>query len=138
MSAGRLPSVETQTVAFVEAARAAGRRCNSWLKFRGFRVYLRYERTYESGDVTLGETLVIANVEIPERFRNRGWFLRYCELCVALVEDAVIVECVYNPHLYASLSRREAFLETKFREFVLLKQRPNERSRIAVSPPTEP
>lgn len=132
MSPGRLPSVETQTVAFVEAARAAGRRCNSWLKFRGFRVYLRYERTYESGDVALGETLVIANVEIPERFRNRGWFLRYCELCLALVEDAVIVECVYNPHLYASLSRREAFLETKFREFVLLKRPPDDGSRVAI------
>lgn len=40
----------------------------------------------------LGETLAIANVEIPERFCNRGWFLRYCELCFALVEDAVIVD----------------------------------------------
>lgn len=138
MSAGRLPSVETQTVAFIEAARAAGRRCNSWLKFRGFRVYLRYEPVYTSGAMELGETLVIANVRSPECFRNRGWFLHYCELCAGLVDGAVVIECVYNARLYASLSRREAFRETMFREFVLLKRRPGEGSRIVISPPPEP
>ena len=137
MSAGRLPSVETQTVAFVEAARAARRRSASWLKFRGFRVYLRYEQAYESGDMALGETLVIANVHSPEGFRDRGWFLHYCELCAALVDGAVVIECVYNPRLYASLSRREAFRETRFREFVLLKRRPGEGSRIVIGPVPE-
>ena len=137
MRTRQLPSVETQTVAFIEAARAAGRRCNSSLKFRGFRVYLHYEQTYESGDMVLGETLVIANVRSPECFRNRGWFLHYCELCAGLVDGAVVIECVYNARLYASLSRRPAFRETMFREFVLLKRRPGEGSRIAISPPPE-
>lgn len=135
MRARQLPSVETQTVAFVEAARAAGRRSASWLKFRGFRVYLRYAKTYESGEMELGETLIIANVEVPERFQNRSWFLRYCELCLALVEDAVVIERVLNSDLYASLSRREAFLETKSLEFVLLKGRVGEVSRNVIGPP---
>lgn len=137
MRARQLPSVETQTVAFVEAARVAGRRSASWLKFRGFRVYLRYAKTYESGEMDLGETLIIANVEVPEPFQNRGWFLRYCELCSALVEDAVVIECVHNLDLHASLSRREAFRETKSREFVLLKRRLGEVSRIVIGPSPE-
>jgi hypothetical protein len=88
--------------------------------------------------MVLGETLVIANVRSPEHFRNRGWFLHYCELCAGLVDGAVVIECVYNARLYASLSRRPAFRETMFREFVLLKRRPGEGSRIVISPPPEP
>lgn len=137
MSRGRLPSVETQTVAFVEAARAARRRSAGWLKFSGFRVYLRYEPVYKSGDMELGETLVIANVRSPAYFRDRGWFLHYCELCAGLIDCAVVIECVYNPRLYASLSRRKSFRETMFREFVLLKRRPGEASRIVIGPVPE-
>ncbi|MHB1657291.1 MAG: hypothetical protein ACYCSZ_13095 [Burkholderiales bacterium] len=125
----QLPSVETQTVAFVETSRKAGRRSTKQLSFRGFSVYLRYAQAYTSGEMVLGETLVIANVQVPVRFRNRGWFLHYCELCLALIEDAVVIECVNNPYLYASLSRREAFKETKISEFVLLKRHTMEGSR---------
>lgn len=137
MRTRQLPSVETQTVAFVEAARAAGQRSASWLKFSGFRVYLRYAQTYESGEMALGETLIIANIIVPELFQKRGWFLHYCELCSGVIDDAVVIECVENPHLYASLSRRESFIETKNAEFVLLKRRPGEGSRIVISPPGE-
>ncbi|BBO99431.1 hypothetical protein [Sulfuriferula nivalis] len=134
MSKPKLPSVETQTVAFIEAVRAGSRFRNSWIKFRGFEVYLRYAQTYKSGEMELGETLVIANIMVPGRYQNRGWFMHYCELCSGLVDDAVVIECVENPHLYASLLRKEAFIETKEAEFVLPKRHQRTGSGIIIKP----
>ncbi len=57
----RLPSVEAQTIAFFEEARASERLpMPRWLAFGGFKVYLRYwrKRTLVDGTV-LGELLVV-------------------------------------------------------------------------------
>lgn len=91
MSARRLlPSIEAQTVAFVEAARASDRPgITDLLHWAGFRVYLRYHRNYTVDDRVIGEVLTIAKVMVPERLQRRGWFWRYCQLCLALVEDAM-------------------------------------------------
>ena len=124
----RLPTVETQTVAFVEAARASGRpRVSEWLAWRRNRVYLRYVRHYETftGEA-LGEVLVIANVEVPVPFRRRGWFWRYCQLCLALVDNGLVIESVLNPHLYAALARHPAFWASAKQDFVILKRHPGD------------
>lgn len=125
MSARRLlPSVEAQTVAFVESARASDRPYTAdMLHWAGFWVYLRYDRNYTVDDEVIGEVLTIAKVQVPERLQRRGWFWRYSQLCAALVEDAVVVENVFNPHLHAALERREAFQLLSPKVFVMYKHR---------------
>lgn len=120
----RLPTLETQTVAFVEAARALQSPLPSAqdLRVSGFAAYLRYWRNYEVGSEVLGEVLVLANIEIPSRCKRRGWFWRYCQLCCALVEDGVIIESVLNERLLEALLRRPAFEAFGSRNFLLRKR----------------
>ena len=100
----RLPSVEAQTIAYFEEARASERLLMPrWLAFGGFKVYLRYWRNRTLPDGTVpGELLVIASVTIPDRYQQRGWFWRYCQLCAALAADGVLLECVHNLELLAA------------------------------------
>jgi len=135
----RLPSVETQTVAFVEAARAQEERAaiSRWLHWRGFNVYLRYWRNYEVGGEVLGEVIVVASVEIPRRFRRRGWLWRYCQLCYALVEDGLIVESVLNTELRHALSRRAEFVEFLPKTYLLRKRGPGDWPRLVREPPAD-
>jgi hypothetical protein len=120
----RLPSVETQTVAFVEAARARNRRgiISCWLTWRGFRVYLRYWRNVTIGGVMLGEVLVIADVEVPKRLQQRGWFWRYCQFCCALVERGIVIESVVSDELAEALARRPEFKYLNSSTFYLEKR----------------
>ena len=124
----RLPSVEAQTIAFFEEARAAAwPPTPRWLAFGGFKVYLRYwrKRTLVDGTV-LGELLVIASVTIPDRYQQRGWFWRYCQLCAALAADGVLLECVHNLELLAAVRRHPAFREVGVRDFLLQKAHPRD------------
>lgn len=117
-----LPSVETQTLAFVAEARATDERVVArWLCWGGFRVYLRVWRGYEAAGEVFGEVLMIANVEVPERFRGRGWFWRYSELCAMLGFDALVVESVVNKRLRGSLRARDDYIE--FEEHNFLRRR---------------
>jgi len=119
----RLPSVESQTVAFFDWMRQSPEHFSGWLRFNGFKVYLRYQRDFRvSEDLVLGEVLVIANVELPARFRNRGWFWRYCQLCAALSPDGVVLEAVVNPCLRERLRQHPAFWEYRTTSFVLRKR----------------
>lgn len=119
-----LPSLESQTVAFVDAARNS-RHTNYALHFgwAGFRAYLRYGRNYRLYGQALGEVLVIASIEIPARYQGRGWFWRYCQLCLALVADAVVVEAVIDDDLREALARRAEFEVVNESTFVLRKAR---------------
>jgi hypothetical protein len=129
MSARRglvLPSVETQTLAFVDAARQGGSIRNRWLEFAGFAVYLRYAQSLALTDgLVLGECITLGTLEVPARYRHRGWFWRYCQLCAALVEDGVVVESVVNRTLLASLRLRPGFVEYAPANFVLRKRTPS-------------
>lgn len=123
----RLPSIETQTVEFMEESRARpGRSHTRWLRWQGFRIYLRYWRDYPLVDMSLREALVIANVEIPSAYEWRSWFWRYCQLCLALTDDALVVEEVQNPYLYAAIKQRPEFVEVAPALFVIRKERPGD------------
>jgi hypothetical protein len=124
----RLPSVEAQTLAYFEEARASERLpMPRWLAFAGFKVYLRYWRKRALVDGTvLGELLVIASVTIPERCQQRGWFWRYCQLCAALAADGVVLECVHNLELLEAVRRHPAFREVGERDFLLQKAQPRD------------
>lgn len=122
-----LPSVETQTIAFLEESRALPGPCQTRrLKWRRFSIYLRYWRNYPIGNLVLKEALVIANVEIPQEYEGRGWFWRYCQMCLALVGDALVLEEVQHEGLYAALKRRPEFVEVVPRTFVLRKKKPGD------------
>ncbi len=115
-----LPSVETQTVEFLEFARGRNEVVARWLEFGGFYVYLRYNPDFrKESDVPLGELLIIASVTIPQRYRHRGWFWRYCELCRALVAGGIAVESVANQRLHASLNNSRNFQEVRQGFFLL-------------------
>lgn len=123
----RLPSIETQTVEFIEESRALpGRSHTRWLRWQGFTLYLRHWRDYRLVDVSLREAVVIASVGIPEAYEGRGWFWRYCQLCLALSEYALVVEEVLNPSLYAAIKRRPEFVEVAPATFVIRKERPGD------------
>lgn len=118
----RLPSVETQTVEFVESALGHSDISRRWLEFNGFYVFLRYCPRFTVADVVLENVLVIANVEIPEKYRNRGWFWRYCQLCAALVEGGVVAESVVNIDLRRSLTKKSGIEELQPGHFFLAKK----------------
>lgn len=123
----RLPSIEAQTIEFVEESRVRpGRSHTRWLRWQGFHIYLRYWRDYPLVDLSLREAVVIANVEIPSAYEGRGWFWRYCQLCLALTDDALVVEEVQNPHLYAAIKRKPGFVEVSEGTFVIRKKKPGD------------
>lgn len=103
-----------------------GRSYTRWLRWDGFRVYVRHRKDYPCGDLLLSEAIVIANVEVPPAYEGRAWFWRYCQLCLALTSDALVVEEVLNPHLYAAIKRRPEFVEVAPALFVIRKERPGD------------
>lgn len=123
----RLPSIEAQTINFVEESRTLpGRSHTRWLRWDGFWVYVRHRKDYPCGDLLLSEAIVIANVEVPPAYEGRGWFWRYCQLCLALTDDALVVEEVQNPYLHAAIKRRPEFVEVAPGTFVLRKKQPGD------------
>lgn len=122
-----LPNVETQTIAFFEAARRMPRDLHPTLLYcRGYRLYIRYWRNQPVHGQVRGELLVIASVSIPLREQRCGWFWRYCQLCLALARDGIILECVNNKDVYAALKRRQQFVEYEPRTFLLEKSGPGD------------
>jgi hypothetical protein len=125
--APRLPSIEAQTIAFVEESRKRpGNSQTRRLRWQGFRAYLRFWRDYPLGHLTLREAVVIASVGVPPAYEGRGWFWRYCQLCLALTNDALVLEEVLHPGLYAALKRRPQFVEVVPRTFVIRKSKPGD------------
>ncbi|TVO64143.1 hypothetical protein [Denitromonas ohlonensis] len=110
-----LPSIESQTVAFVLAARAVREIRPSYaalLEWQGFEAYLRYHACWQWGSlVSVGEVVTIARVDVPEAFQKRGWFMRYVQLCHALSAGGVVIESVFNSHLLNALRRRDFMVE---------------------------
>lgn len=116
----RLPSVEAQTLAFVEYAQKEPEPMSALTEWAGFSVYLRYARNKRlTEDLSVGECIAISSIHIPEHLQHRGWFWRYCQMCLCLVSDALIIENVHNPSLRAALRQRPEFLEYIPTSFVL-------------------
>lgn len=136
--APKLPSIETQTIAFIEESRALpGQVQTRRLRWRGFSTYLRYWRNYPISNLVLKEALVIASVGIPQKYEGRGWFWRYCQMCLALSDDALVLEEVLHPGLYAALKKRSEFVEVVPKTFVLRKKKPGEWPLKLIVPSTE-
>jgi hypothetical protein len=81
---------------------------------------------YRVGGLLLREAIVVANVEVPLRYQRRGWLWGYCQLCLALTDDALVLEEVLNPYLCAAIKRRPEFVEVAPALFVIRKERPGD------------
>lgn len=120
----RLPSIESQTVAFLEWARQKPNPVATTLEWDRITIYLRYLRQgYLPRPWETSEILVIASVELPKSYQQRGWFWRYCQLCAALTKNGVAIESVQNLHLLAALRRHPAFIEYQTANFYLRKDK---------------
>jgi len=114
----RLPSIETQTVAWFKYDTAYGwrshfgwRNTNFDLVRNGFNVYVR-GMLHQCDDRELW-TFTIAKVEVPEKFRGRGWFENYLELAWrAMPHDAMVVEQVINRRLFDYFCRQPYYLRS--------------------------
>lgn len=100
----RLPSVETQLIAWIDAIeRGETGRCIT-LKRSGFRLYIRRtSHLIDGADVMM---LDVASVTIPEKFRGRGWFTAFRGLAERVHPwQATYYESVLNPRLRSHLER---------------------------------
>ncbi len=124
----RLPSAESQTIAFMEKVRRERKiKAVSDIRWDGFKVYLRYaSKGYLPPPNEHLEVLVIANITVPEKYRRRGWFWRYCQMCLSLAKNGIVIECVLNEQLLAALRRNALFEEYIEGNFFLRKQNPND------------
>ena len=99
MSGGtHVPSVELQTVEFVQVASEAPGPHAAQLRYHGFRVSLEYEPELSvPGLGTFRDVLAITDVYVPPRHRRRGWLRTYLKLCWLLVDDALFIDEVHGP-----------------------------------------
>lgn len=92
-----VPSVELQTVEFVQMASEASGSHAARLRCHGFRVSLEHETELSVPGVgNLEGVLVITDVYVPVRYRRRGWFTAYLKLCWLLVDQALFVDDVHG------------------------------------------
>lgn len=78
----RIPSLELQTVAFLDRVLVGNEPQSIRLSWNGFRVSLFYEPAFVvSENAPGGPALVISNVYVPLRFRRRGWLTQYWQMC---------------------------------------------------------
>lgn len=106
----RIPSIELQTVAFVETVRthpAYQNVCQEiQLSWNGFLVTLGFEPSppaQVAGD--LKNVFYIYDVDIPPRYRFRKWFTHYWRLCQQLAGGTLFILGSPPPQLRASLFR---------------------------------
>lgn len=109
----RIPSLELQTMAFMDAARSSATPQQIRLSRNGFRVCLDFEPELSVpgvGDVQ--GALAISDVYVPARCRHRGWFTHYWQFCRLLAGGTVFIDDLVH------LPLRENLLRHGFREVV--------------------
>ncbi|UGS90975.1 hypothetical protein KOL96_24070 [Ralstonia wenshanensis] len=118
----QIPSVELQTVQFVQSARAQGVGRETRLSARGFHVAIEYAPHLPVPDVgEFNGVVAINDVYVPVRYRRRGWFSGYVVLCALLADQALIVADAYGPLREALL--RQGFVEVFSDVLILTKTR---------------
>lgn len=111
----KLPSIEAQTIAFIDSCKRGSSIDRASLSYGGFYAYLRYDTRLEiAPGRILNDMLTIANVEIPLKLQRRRWFWRYLQLCAALNDGRILVESVVNPGLRMALQRHAGFEAVDF------------------------
>lgn len=118
----RLPSIEAQVVEWidlmVEKDRLAGLKglpavSSVTMRWRGAEVYCRWTKRREV-DTQKVRAFEVANIQIPERLRGRGWFRTFIALLKAVSPtDGIIVE---EAHQTSNTWMRDTLTSWGFRE----------------------
>ncbi len=99
----RLPSLEAQLAAWTDAVERGLVSERLHLQWGGFRLYVR--RSHRDLGGRKLQTLDIASIDIPKRFRGRGWFRSFRTIAEALNPwEATYYEMVNNSDLAAHLT----------------------------------
>lgn len=132
----QLPTVESQTLAFVEAAKRTGEWHEMEIEAGGFYVHIKYAPVlyldpllFRRTKARLKNTVSIYAVRIPDAQQRKGWFLRYCQLCSLLVGEALIVDNVEIPTLRNRLAS-VGFVPDGRRSMVLQRSQPDDGSPL--------
>jgi GNAT superfamily N-acetyltransferase len=91
----------------IEEYRRTGRPTRAWLIVRNLKIYVRVTRRYV-GEV-IHDSLDVASVEVPERYRGRGIFTRWmdkAEEIAAANGMTIYVESILEPRLLGFLRKR--------------------------------
>lgn len=124
----RLPSLESQLAAWIEAIEEGRVRRNVWLKRGGFQLYVRRsERIIGQPSLIM---LDIASLSVPRRFQSRGWFKQFRRVAESLNPwDATYYEAVVNDQLDSYFRRGDA-LPAGENSFYVLTPRGSRKSHL--------
>lgn len=102
----QIPSLELQTIAFLDKVLGGNTPSSIRLDWNGFQTLLSYEPEYFlTSSMPRRPVLVISDVQVPVRFRGRGWLTRYWEMCWFCSGLGIIIEPVRYEPLGNSLLR---------------------------------
>jgi hypothetical protein len=94
----RLPTLETQLIAWIDAVDKDLVHRNLDLRRGGAKVYVRRSDRYLDDRLVI--TLDVASITIPQKDRGRGWFRNFRRIVEAVNPwDATYYESVLNPRL---------------------------------------
>jgi hypothetical protein len=103
----RIPSIEMQTIAFVDEMRQRRRGGSRHLLWGGFHVYVQFVRTYRNYQVGNYENVfVLHDIDVPERYQRRGWMTYYCRLCWILSDGVFVVANFEDEQVLLGIQRR--------------------------------
>ncbi|MFW5803909.1 MAG: hypothetical protein ACOCWG_01605 [bacterium] len=92
---------------------------NIWLKRAGFEIYVRKSRPELEGKRRT--ILDIANIEIPKKFRNRGWFTSFRTIAERVNPwEGIRYENVWTDYLFDYFKKEELKMQYG-RSFYILK-----------------
>lgn len=120
----KLPTIESQLLFWFELIDHGLIEGNIWLERAGFKVYVRKtKRNIENKDLIM---LDIANIEIPKKFRNRGWFKKFRIIAERLNPwDGVYYDSVKNYRLKEYFEKENIQKEYE-NNFYVLKNKSNQ------------
>lgn len=101
-----IPSLELQTLMFVQSARALNLDQTVELEWNGFKVTVGYSGPRAMRGQVLKEAITLHSVFVPVKHRRKRWFTFYIEFLKILTEDAVIVTNVQGGFVMLGLARR--------------------------------
>jgi hypothetical protein len=101
-----IPSLELQTLMFVQSARALKLDQTVELEWNGFKVTVGYSGPRAMRGQVLKEAITLHSVFVPVKHRRKRWFTFYIEFLKILTEDAVIVTNVQGGFVMLGLARR--------------------------------
>lgn len=101
-----IPSLELQTLAFMQSALASGTPQELRLSRNGFHVWLDFEPEFTIKDgSSLKNIFTITDVYVPIKCRFRGWLTHYWQLCQLQAGGSLLIFGAPPPKLRSNMQR---------------------------------